>query len=55
MTQFKKEDQRQAVLEDWLEEDWRNIIGFFDLLLKIDRRNNPHLYKRRKKKEEKTD
>jgi hypothetical protein len=22
----------------------RNIVGFFDLLLKVDRRNNPHFY-----------
>jgi len=27
-----------------------NLIGFFDLLLKIDMRNNPHLYKNNNQK-----
>jgi hypothetical protein len=26
-------------------QDMDNLVGFFDLLLKIDRRNNPELYK----------
>lgn len=27
------------------EQDLDNLVGFFDLLLKIDMRNNPELYK----------
>ena len=49
MTQFKKEGEKPETLEDWSGEDWRNITGFFDLLLKIDMRVNPRLYKKRKK------
>jgi hypothetical protein len=27
------------------QQDLDNLVGFYDLLLKIDRRNNPDLYK----------
>lgn len=35
--------------DDWSvngldEEGRRNLLGFFDLLIKVDRRVNPHLY-----------
>jgi hypothetical protein len=26
-------------------EDQQNLVGFFELLLKVDKRVNPHLYK----------
>lgn len=26
------------------DESWRNLVNFFDLLLQVDRRVNPHLY-----------
>jgi len=29
-------------------EDWQNLVGFMELLLKIDRRNNPNRYKKPK-------
>ncbi len=34
----------------WTKEETENIVGFFDLLLKIDRRHNPERYKKNKKK-----
>lgn len=30
--------------KEWTEEETQNIVGFFDLLLKIDKRNNPKKY-----------
>jgi len=29
----------------WNEEERRRVVGFFDLLLKLDRKQNPELYK----------
>jgi hypothetical protein len=31
--------------DSWNEEEMNNVVGLFDLLLKIDKRNNPDLYK----------
>lgn len=28
------------------DEDFKNVVNLFSLLLKIDKRNNPHLYKK---------
>jgi len=33
-----------------LEEAKNNLLGFFDLLLKIDKRVNPQIYKLKRKK-----
>ena len=40
---------RKEGSDDWSvngldEEGRRNLLGFFDLLIKVDRRVNPHLY-----------
>lgn len=32
-------------VEDLNEEARRNLFGFFELLIKVDKRVNPHLYK----------
>lgn len=29
---------------DYADEDFLNVVKFFELLLKVDQRNNPHLY-----------
>jgi len=34
----------------WNEEEKRRIVGFFDLLIKVDKRTNPHLYQNKKLK-----
>jgi len=34
----------------WTDEERSRIVGFFALLLKVDRRTNPHLYKKKKVK-----
>ena len=31
---------------EWSEEEKRNIVGAFQILLDVDRRINPHLYKK---------
>lgn len=38
--------------KEWTQEEKDNIVGFFDLLLKIDRRNNPQKYVRKNKRGE---
>lgn len=35
---------KEKSLKDMAEEERRNLISFFDLLLKIDKRNNPNKY-----------
>ena len=32
------------------DESWRNLVNFFDLLLQVDKRTNPHLYQLEVKK-----
>ena len=44
----KKEKKKISEEYDW--EAQQNLLGFFSLLLKVDMRNNPHLYKKFKKK-----
>ena len=29
---------------DYADKDFLNVVKFFELLLKVDQRNNPHLY-----------
>jgi len=38
-----QEDKRNP--EDWTEEERDRVVGLFRLLLKIDKRQNPDLYK----------
>ncbi len=33
----------------WTDEERSRIVGFFDLLLKMDRKQNPHLYEQKEK------
>ena len=42
-----KEEQLHKVgkLQNLSPEERRNFVGFFELLLKVDKRVNPHLYK----------
>lgn len=47
----KNEDDRKAV--NWTDEERENIVGFFDLLLKIDKRHNPEKYVRKNTKKQK--
>jgi len=48
---FMSENCNQKLIQaDWsvkdlAEMDRKNLLGFFALLLKVDRRVNPHLYK----------
>lgn len=54
MKKFKREEKnfgkRINSISKWTEEESRNIVGFFELLLKVDKRINPHLYKKKKPK-----
>ena len=43
--------RRGAKTNDLTEEDIKPLAEFFSLLLKIDRRDNPHLYEKKKQKE----
>jgi len=40
------EESNQNLLADMDFEAKHNLLGFFELLLKIDMRNNPQIYKR---------
>lgn len=33
-------------MSEWTEEEGKRIVGLFSLLMKIDKRQNPHLYKK---------
>ena len=46
---FKKEDGKKLSKKEASEAAY-NLLGFFDLLLKIDRRVNPQRYKLKRKK-----
>lgn len=48
MKKSKNVEKKQDNGEVDSDEDWearQNLFGFFNLLLKIDKRINPHLYK----------
>jgi len=32
---------------EWTEEEKQNVVGVFQILLDVDRRINPHLYKKK--------
>ena len=40
---MNKEDKRD--LKNWTKEERDRVVGFFNLLLQIDKRQNPNLYK----------
>jgi len=42
--EIRKEGSDNWSVNDLDEEGRRNLLGFFDLLIKVDRRVNPHLY-----------
>ena len=44
--EIRKEEPDDWSVNDLDEEGRRNLLGFFDLLIKVDRRVNPHLYQR---------
>lgn len=39
---------KKQKIREWTKEELDNVTQFFSLLLKIDKRNNPHLYKENK-------
>lgn len=41
---FSKKENQQINTQEQLEKQDSNLVGFFDLLLKIDKRNNPDNY-----------
>jgi hypothetical protein len=41
----KEQLQKGGKLDNLSAEENRNFVGFFELLLKVDKRVNPHLYK----------
>ena len=45
-TQATKEQGKDCPLNSLEFDAQENFVGFFDLLLQIDKRNNPHLYAR---------
>jgi len=40
------QSENQNLLKNMDFEARQNIVGFFDLLLKIDKRNNPQIYQK---------
>ena len=44
--EIQKEGPDNWSVNDLDEEGRRNLLGFFDLLIKVDRRVNPHLYQK---------
>ncbi len=52
--EFKQTIKEEYGVEYSDKEAWEamhNLVGFFDLLLKMDRRQNPELYKRKDTKD----
>jgi len=55
MKESKNEEKKQNNREVKDDKDWearQNLFGFFSLLLEVDKRVNPHLYKNNLKKYE---
>lgn len=49
MEKSKNEEKKQNNREVEDDKDWearQNLLGFFSLLLEVDKRVNPHLYKK---------
>jgi len=51
MINYKNGEKKQATFknEEWDDEAWQNWIRFWNLLLQEDMRQNPHLYKNKKR------
>jgi hypothetical protein len=45
MSEEEKQLQISEKLQNLSAEERRNFVGFFELLLRVDKRVNPHLYK----------
>jgi len=45
-----KEEKKQMTSkkEEWSDEAWQNWLGFWNLLLQEDMKQNPHFYKKHK-------
>lgn len=52
MQDEKEQLQISEKLQNLSAEEKRNFVGFFELLLKVDKRVNPHLYKLNKIKKQ---
>jgi len=55
VARFKEMFKKEYGVEYSDDEAWEashNLVGFFDLLLKMDRKQNPHLYERNSEKED---
>ena len=44
---FGQQEEKEKLTKNMDFEAKQNLLGFFDLLLKIDMRNNPELYKKK--------
>ena len=53
MSDIRKDNENIDYDDDF--EAQQNLLGFFILLLEVDMRVNPHLYKKKKTKEPKKD
>lgn len=51
----EKADEKKINNDKEYWEARENLFGFFSLLLKVDRRISPHLYKKQKNKKDKKD
>lgn len=38
---------------EWTDEEKRNVVGLFELLLKVDKRINPHIYEAKREADNK--
>ena len=43
----KENNEKKSKIAGFNPEDKRNLVGFFELLMKVDRRVNPHIYQRK--------
>ena len=41
----KDQQKKNVKIKDLTPEERRNLVGFFELLIKVDKRTNPTLYK----------
>jgi len=50
MLSVQKQEKPKENQEKLTPDDKRNLVGFFALLIKVDKRLNPHLYKNKREK-----
>ena len=43
---MKENEKPEIKFDDLTKEETKNLVGFFELLLKVDMRNNPNRYKK---------